>query len=114
MIYTKQFPTDDFSDIDQTIKNSDANLAHLKLIDKAQNEKGENLLYRYFNRPVADGYAWYQVVKVTQKTATVKWCDGICLDDYQDMMLGDESTLPRTMVEKLVSSRIALEKLFSK
>jgi hypothetical protein len=114
MIYTKQFPTDDFSDIDQTIKNSNANLAHLKSIDKAQNEKGENLLYRYFNRQVADGYAWYQVTKVTQKTATVKWCDGICLDDYQDMMLGDEATLSRVMVEKLVSSRIAMDKLFSR
>jgi len=36
------------------------------------------------------------------------------LDDYQDMLLGEENTLPRNMIENLVSSRIALEKLFSK
>jgi hypothetical protein len=114
MKYIQQAPTDDWSNIDQTIKNSELNLAHLKSIDKTQAEKGESLLYRYFNRPIADGLAWYQVTKVTAKTATVTLCDGICLDDYQDMLLGEENTLPRNMIENLVSSRIALEKLFSK
>lgn len=114
MLYTKQFPTDDWSDIEQTIKNSEANLNHLKDIDKAQDAKGEGLLYRYFHRPVADGRAWYQVTKVTPRTATVKLCDGICLDNYCDMMLGEEATLSRKLVEQMVNSRIAMEKLFSR
>lgn len=114
MKYTKQFPIDDYSNIDQTLKNSDANLKHLQDIDKAQEAKGEKLLYRYFYRPVADGRAWYQVTKVTAKTATVTWCDGICLDNYQDMMIGDEATFPINVIADLVSSRIALESLFSK
>ena len=114
MLYSKQFPIDDYSNIDQSIKNSDLNLKHLQDIDKAQEAKGENLLYRYFFRPVADGRAWYQVTKVTKKTATVTWCDGICLDDYQDGMLGDEATLPIDMIAQLVSSRIAMDKLFSR
>jgi hypothetical protein len=54
------------------------------------------------------------VTKVTARTATVTWCDGICLDDYQDMMIGDEATFPINVIADLVSSRIALENLFSK
>ncbi len=114
MKYIQQAPTDDWSDIDQMIKNSDLNLNHLKAIDKAQGEKGEGLLFRHFSRPVADGLAWYQVTKVTPKTATVTLCSGICLDDYVDGMIGEEATLPRNIVENLVVSRIALEKLFAK
>ena len=115
MLYSKQFPIDDWSNIDQCIKNSNANLAHLKSIDAIQESKGEGLLFRYFSRPVADGLAWYQVTKVTPKTVTVQWCDGICLDNYYDGMLGDgEVTVPRHMIEDLVRGRIAMDKLFSR
>ena len=115
MLYSKQFPTDDWSNIDVTIANSNKNLEHLQSIDKAQEAKGESLLFRYFSRPVADGLAWYQVTKVTAKTVTVKWCDGICLDDYYDGMLGDgETTMPRHIIEPLVQGRIAMDKLFAR
>ena len=115
MLYSKQFPIDDWSNIDQSIKNSDANLAHLKSIDAIQESKGEGLLFRYFSRPVADGLAWYQVTKVTSKTVTIQWCDGISLDNYYDGMLGDgEVTVPRHMIEDLVRGRIAMDKLFSR
>ena len=113
MKYKQQAPIDDWSDIDKCIKNSEINLKHLQDIDKAQEAKGEQLLYRYFYRPVADGRAWYQVTKVTSKTATVTWCAGICLDDYVDMMLGEEATISRGMIENMVNGRIALEKLFA-
>jgi hypothetical protein len=114
MLYKKQFPTDDYSNIDVSVENSVKNLAHLKSIDQAQEAKGEKLLYRYFARPVADGMAWYQVTKVTKKTATVQWCDGICLDNYQDYMIGDGATLPIDMIDGLVSARINWDKLFSR
>ena len=113
MKYKQQAPTDVWSNIDQCVENSKINLKHLQDIDKAQEAKGEPLLYRHFHRPVADGRAWYQVTKVTPRTATVTWCEGICLDDYVDMMLGEEAKLPRDMVENLVNGRIALEKLFA-
>ena len=113
MLYKKQYPTDDYSDIDVSIENSEKNLAHLKSIDKIQEAKGESLLYRYFSRPVADGNAWYQVTKVTKKTATVQWCDGICLDNYQDGMLGDGASIPINMAFNMVDFRIRLDKLFS-
>lgn len=114
MLYKKQFPIDDYSDIDVSIENSEKNLAHLKAIDKVQEAKGEKLLYRYFSRPVADGMAWYQVVKVTSKTASIQWCDGICLDNYQDGMLGDGVTLPVDMVFNMVDLRIKMDELFSR
>ena len=114
MLYKKQYPTDDYSDIDVSIENSEKNLTHLKSIDKIQEANGENLLYRYFFRPVADGNAWYQVTNVTSKTATVQWCDGICLDNYQDGMLGYGGTVPIDMVSNMVSLRIEMDKLFSR
>jgi hypothetical protein len=114
MLYKKQYPTDDYSDIDVSIENSEKNLAHLKSIDKIQEAKGESLLYRYFSRPVADGMAWYQVTKATTTTATVQWCDGICLDNYQDGMLGYGGTVPIDMVFNMVSLRIEMDKLFSR
>jgi len=114
MIYKKQYPTDDYSDIDVSIENSEKNLAHLKSIDKVQEAKGENLLYRYFSRPVADGMAWYQVTKVTKSMATVQWCDGICLDNYQDGMLGDGTSIPINMAFNMVDLRIQMDKLFSR
>ena len=115
MLYSKQFPIDDWSNIDVTIANSNKNLEHLQSIDKAQEAKGESLLFRYFSRPVADGLAWYQVTKVTTKTVTVKWCDGISLDDYCDGMLGDgETTMPRHIIEPLVQGRIIMDKVFAR
>ena len=115
MLYSKQFSIDDWSNIDATIANSKKNLEHLQSIDKAQEAKGEKLLYRYFSRPVADGLAWYQVTKVTAKTVTVQWCDGICLDNYYDGMLGDGVvSMPKHIIEPLVQGRIAMDKLFSR
>ena len=114
MKYTKQHPIDNWKDVDLCVKNSKLNFEHLKSIDDEQEKRGEPLLYRYFTRPVADGTAWYQVIKVTSKNVTVQWCDGISLDNYCDGMLGDgEITMPRNVIEPLVRGRIALNKVFS-
>lgn len=113
MKYHKHFPIDDYTDIDKLIRNSDANLEHLKVIDKMQAEKGEGLLYRYFSMVVGDGYAYYQVTEVTTRTATVTLCEGISLDNYCDRLLGYEATLPRNMVQELIDQRISMEKLFA-
>jgi hypothetical protein len=112
MIYKQQNPTDDFSNIDMVIKNSDLNLKHLKQIDAEQEKKGEKLLYRYFAVPVADGNVFYQVTKVGKRNVTVKLCPGICIDEYVDSIIGVESKLPIENVERLITSRIKLERFF--
>jgi hypothetical protein len=63
---------------------------------------------------VADGYAYYQIVKVSKKNATVKLCRGICLDEWTDNLLGEECTIPLCLVESLIGQKDALNKLFGR
>lgn len=79
--------------------------------DKEAQEKN-TLLHRYFQVPVADGMAYYQVTRVTSRTATVKRCEGICPDEYADGMLGDGCTLPIAMIKQQVKVVETLNKLF--
>jgi len=110
MKYKQHFPTP-LSDWEKARVNSDNNLNVLEGIDREQKAKGE-ILWRYFRRNVADGYAYYQIVKVTKKTAVVKICRGICLDEWTDNLLGEECSLPIQKVQELIYSRDAMAKLF--
>jgi len=103
---------EDFSKIDEMIENSNKNLEHLKDIDKFA-KKNKQLLFRYFYLNVADGRAFYQITKVTKTKAIVTLCDGICLDNYADRVLGEESTIPLTQAQEFVEQRDRIEELFS-
>jgi hypothetical protein len=63
MKYTQIEPTDLSIDIKTLVANSDKNLEHLDKIDKKAKEKSE-ILHRYFTETVADGRAFYQVVRL--------------------------------------------------
>jgi len=112
MKYKQHFPTP-LEDWEKARVNSDNNLNVLEGIDREQKAKGE-ILWRYFRRNVADGYAYYQIIKVTKKTAVVKICRGICLDEWTDNLLGEECSLPIQKVQELMYNRDALDNLFSK
>lgn len=112
MRYIQQKPTDNYDNIDLVIANSEINLKHLMTIDFVQDSKGEKLLYRYFKMPVADGYAYYQITKITKKTATISICDGISLDNYRYIYFGDETTIPIKEARKFVEMRIAADEIF--
>jgi hypothetical protein len=103
MEYTPQYPTAGIMDWRQMVANSRLNLQHLQRIDRAAKDARTGLLFRYFKVPVADGAAYYQVVKVNKNTAKVKWCYGICLDDYVDEILGEGASIPIKKAEELVS-----------
>jgi hypothetical protein len=110
MKYKQHFPTP-FTDWEKARVNSEHNYDVLKGIDKEQRDRGL-LLWRYFRRNVADGYAYYQIVRVTKKSAIVEVCRGICLDEWTDNMLGESCELPIKIVEDLIKQKDALEKLF--
>lgn len=112
--YQQEYPIDmGFDKIKELRENSQKNLDNLQAIDKEAREKGE-LLYRYFYVPVADGRAYYQIIKILGTKVAVRICFGICLDSYVDHVLGERSTLPLKKAKQLVESRQALEDLFSK
>jgi len=116
MKYQAQHPIDlgaGFERIDECISNSEKNLEHLIEIDKRAKDNGK-LLFRYFHLNVADGSVFYQITKITKKTATVTLCDGICLDNYADRFLGEESVIPIEKAMEMVGQREALESLFSR
>lgn len=102
-----------FDKIDALIANSDANYAHLRKIDK-QAKENHFLLWRYFTTMVADGYAYYQIVKVNKTNVHVARCKGIALDEYADDILGEWSVLNKARAEQLIANRDFIEKSLEK
>lgn len=94
-------------------KQAKENFAFLEELDKKARERYP-ILGGYFTLPVADGKVCYQVVAVTERTATVKRCAGICLDEYADMILGYGATMSLQRASELVRGTRALNDLFSK
>ena len=63
---------------------------------------------------VADGYAWYQVVKVNKKTVRIKWRKDLCCDEYQYYGWGVGGSFPISLIEPLILGEERLAELFAK
>lgn len=111
MEYRQRYPTDVKTDWALAIENSKKNFEHLQHIDRLVKAEGE-LFHRSFNTPVADGRAYYQITRVKKKTVIVKLCPGICLDEYQDNILGEECEIPLSKARQLVAQADALAEIF--
>ena len=103
MKYKQHFKTEEI-DWQEAHVNSKHNFDVLEGIDKEQKDKGE-YLWRTFRRNVADGYAYYQIVKITKKSAKVEVCRGVCLDEWTDNLLGYECELPLKIVTDMIDSK---------
>lgn len=68
---------------------------------------------KLFSIPVADGEAYYEVVKVFKKTVRIKWRQDLSLDDYRDWMLEDGGSFPRNKIEPLVVGQEELSKILA-
>ena len=105
--YSKQFdskyiglPYDsdyDFDDYDRVIESNNRLLNEINDRCKA---KG-TLVGRYFETPVADGFAFYQVIEVTKTKARVQRCVGLG-DDYRDPQFMDCSLVNISYIQALV------------
>lgn len=102
----------DFQDIDKTIKRADDNLKLLKDLARKSLEKGHKVLGGFFGLTVADGRVFYQVTEIKGDRAFVKRCAGICLDLYEDNVLGQGEWIGLDKATQLVNRNRALEKLF--
>jgi hypothetical protein len=112
MIYKQKFETNIKIDWKEAISNSKKNFEHLKECDLMA-QKSNNLVGRYFSLAVADGKVFYQVIKENKTSTVVALCNGICLDDYVDQILGEKSTISKSKVLSLINSQQKLNKLFS-
>lgn len=88
------------------------NFAELKACDDEAAAAGR-LTGRYFYQSVADGRAFYQIVRENKKTVRIRHCEGVAGDDYQVNLWGWEASIPTTLAQRLVNQRVAMAKLFS-
>jgi hypothetical protein len=110
--YKQLYPTDmGFDKIRQLELNWENNFKELRRIDKEAQDNG-TLLHRYFSTPVADGRAYYQVTKLNKTSCVLTRCPGICPDEYEDNILGEQSTMPLKKVEDFVNRQQAINRLF--
>ena len=111
MEYRQRHPTDIQTDWQIAIANSKLNFEHLQYIDRLVKAAG-GLLHRSFSTPVADGRVHYQITRIKKKTAVVKLCPGICLDEYQDNILGEECEISLSKAKQLIAQADALHRIF--
>jgi len=67
---------------------------------------------KMFRLPIADGYAFYVVVKVNKKTVDVEW-RGFSPDRWVDARLGYGRREPKDTIEMLVRREDAAARLFA-
>lgn len=63
---------------------------------------------------VADGYAYYEIVKVNKTTVRLQWRGDLSLDSYQDRLLGAGGSVPRNMIEPIVAGEDRLKNILSR
>lgn len=107
---TKEKATEDT--IDQWIKENNEKLSAMVKTDKKA-KKNKTLIGRYINEPVADGYGYYVVTKVTRQRCVL-----------EHLQIGDAWTIsfvemldgivPKKYVKKNIQAREAMENLFKK
>ena len=51
---------------------------------------------------VADGYAYYEITKVSKNTVYLKWRKDLSCDGYKDYILGDGIKIDKDRIEGLV------------
>lgn len=66
---------------------------------------------KIFSIGVADGYAYYEVVRVNKKTVRIKWRKDLCLDEYCYYGWGGGGTFDKELIEHKVVCQDSLAML---
>ena len=69
---------------------------------------------KIFQIGVADGYAYYEVVKVNKRTVKIKWRKDLCCDEYQYYGWGTGGSFPISLIEPLILGEERLAEMFAK
>lgn len=90
----------------------DRNMKAITAKDTAAKEKGI-LLGRYIQEQYADGYAFYEIIKVNKKSVRIQVLTGLG-DDWMIPMWGQKTSIPMKYAVDSVARRDGLAKFFSK
>ena len=96
------YPTNEFS------KVVDAAYQQARKTSKATQGLAPGKL---FHTSVADGSAYYVVLKVTKSKVTIAW-RGFCPDRWFDQVLGAGGSFPRATIARLVTAQEDLARIF--
>jgi len=75
--------------------------------------KATGLVGKMFSVGVADGAAYYVVVKENKKSLKIEW-RGFCPDRYTDAMMQWGGSFPKDRIEQLIRRQEGMAALFSK
>lgn len=101
----------DFQDWEKAKAILARNFEQLQRID-AEAKKSGSLVGRYIRESVADGLAYYQIIKEGKRTVRIRICLDICGDNYRVSYWGEEATIDRKYALKSVEGRDMMTKMF--
>lgn len=88
---------------------------NFKQLEKQDREakKAKKLVGRYISMSMADGKAFYQIVKENKKSVRIKVCIGLG-DDWKVPYWGKESTIGKDYAASCIRVRDGINKIFSR
>jgi len=106
---TAQEGLSSFSDFLSRLKRAQE---EMKSKDATAKQNGE-LVGRYIREQVADGYAFYEIIKVNKTTVQIKWLEeASTCGDYIVPMWGTQATISRNYAEQSMKQIEALARIF--
>jgi len=97
---------------EKMLAESEKRYEELQKQDREAQNRGQ-LVGRYISQGVADGSAYYQVIRENKKTVRIRLFEGIA-DDYRVAYWGYETTIDKVFAINNIHGRDSLRKLFSK
>ena len=93
------------TDTKTVMKAWDTNLKQLEKQDK-EAKRSDSLVGRYITEPVADGHAYYQIIKENKATVKIRLCVGLG-DDWQVHYWGVEANIDKDYALQSLENRDA-------
>lgn len=94
------------------IEKWNANFRALEAED-AEARRNGTLVGRYIKEPIADGYAFYKIVKENKATVKIQVVTDIG-DDWRVPYWGNSTTIPKSYAIKSIGMEDKLAELFSR
>jgi hypothetical protein len=69
---------------------------------------------KIFSTQVADGYAYYEIVRVNKKTVRLKWRKELSPDGWNDAVLGQGGSFPKDSIANIIAQADAMKRIFGK
>jgi hypothetical protein len=97
---------------EKMLAESERRYEELEKQDREAQNRGQ-LVGRYISQGVADGSAYYQIIRENKKTVRIRLFEGIS-DDYRVAYWGYETTINKEFAVNNIHGRDSMRKLFSK